>query len=150
MSLKEKILSDFTVAFKAGDVQKKGTLSLIKATIQNKEIELGKKEDGLSDEEVISVLSSEAKKRKDSIFEYEKAGRDEQATQEKAELSIIETYLPEQMSRDEVSEELKKVILEVGTNDKREMGKIMGSAMSRMKGKADGTVVKEELEKLLS
>jgi len=150
MSLKEKILSDFKEAFKAGDTSKKETLSLIKAAIQNKEIESHKKEEGLSDEEVIGVLSSEAKKRKDAIVEYEKAQRGEQAQIEKTELSIIETYLPAQMSREEVSKELSVVISETGATSKQDMGKIMGAAMARLKGKADGNLVKEELEKLLN
>lgn len=149
MSLKEQLLSDFKVAFKSGDIQKKETLSLLKAAIQNKEIELQKKDEGLSDEEVIAVLSSEAKKRKDAILEYEKAGRNEQAAQEKSELSVIETYLPAQMTIDEVVLEIKKIITETGAAGKQDMGKVMGQAMTRMKGRVDGDIVKNEVEKLL-
>ena len=149
MALSEKIANDFKDAFKAGEYERKETLSMLKAAIQNKEIEKGKKEEGLSDEEVTEVLVSEAKKRKDAAGEYEKAGRVEQAEKEKAELAIIEDYLPKQLSREEVSAELQAVISEVGSSGPQDMGKLMGAAMQKLKGRVDGTVVKEELQKLI-
>ncbi len=149
MPLKEQILQNFKEAFKAGDTQRKDTLALLKGAIQNKEIEKGKKEEGLSDEEVLEVLFTEAKKRKDAMYEYEKAGRSEQAEQEKAELAVIEGYLPEQMSAEEVRAEVGSVITETGASGLQDMGKVMGAAMARMKGRADGNKVKEEVERAL-
>ena len=149
MTLKETIVLDFTRAFKAGETQRKDTLSLIKGAIQNKEIEKGKKEEGLTDEEVREVLSAEAKKRRDAIVEYEKAGRDEQAQKETEELGIIESYLPPQMSQEEVRSELEKIVSDTGAQGLNDLGKVMGSAMQKMKGRADGSIVREELERIL-
>lgn len=150
MSLQEQINNDFKAAMKAGETQRKEALSLIRGVIQNKEIEKGKQGEGLSDEEVVEVLTTEAKRRKEAIHEYEKAGRDEQAAGERAELAVIEQYLPEQLSTEEVREKLQKIIDETGASSKEDFGKVMGTAMQELKGQADGNVVKEELEKLLS
>jgi len=121
MSLQDQIFQDFKEAFKAGDTERKETLSLVKSAIHNKEIEKGKKEEGLSDEEVLEVLSTEAKKRKDAIEGYDNAGRQEQADKERAELAIIDAYLPSQMSTEEVRAELETAITETDAQGKQDI-----------------------------
>ncbi len=149
MKLEEKISDNLRKAMKEGDQIRRSVLSLVKSAIHNQAIKEGKQEEGLSDDEVIKVLSGEAKKRKDAIKGFEQGGRREQAEQEKAELKILEEYLPEQLSSDKIREELEVVIKDIGSNKKEDFGRIMGEAMKKLKGQADGLKVKEELGKLL-
>lgn len=168
--LKEKIQSDMKEAMKSGNAVKRMVLSLVQSAVKNKELEKRAKfskvrltdsgEAGveaykleelsrMSDEEVVDVILSEAKKRKESIESYEKAGRDELAKKEKDELAILMEYLPEQMSEDEIRSEAKKAIEGTGAKDIKEMGKVLGVLMPKVKGHADGQtvsrIVKEEL-----
>ena len=134
-------------AMKAGDAMKRLVLSLVNSAIKNKEIE---KRSELTDEEIIGVISSEVKKRKESIESYEKGGRKEMAQKERGELTMLMEYMPEQISEDEIRTEAKKAISEVGAEDIKEMGKVLGVLMPKLKGRADGQtvsrIVKEELE----
>lgn len=168
--LKEKIQSDMKEAMKAGNAVKRMVLSLVQSAVKNKELEKRAKfskapsslsgEAGveankleelsrMSDEEVVDVILSESKKRKESIESYEKAGRDELAKKEKDELAILMEYLPEQISEDEIRSEVKKAIEGTGAKDIKEMGKVLGVLMPRVKGRVDGQtvsrIVKEEL-----
>ena len=162
--LKEKIQFDMKEAMKSGNAVKRMVLSLLQSAVKNKELEkrakfskisseANKLEElsRMSDEEVVDVTLSEAKKRKESIESYEKAGRDELAKKEKDELAILMEYLPEQMSEDEIRSEAKKAIDGTGAKDIKEMGKVLGVLMSKVKGRADGQtvsrIVKDELSK---
>ena len=106
----------------------------------------------LTDEKIIEVLTRSAKRRKEAIAEYEKAGRDDLARKEKQELEIIMQYLPQQMSVDEIASHVDAVIASMGTITNKDIGKVMGQVMKDLKGKADGQVVKQivaqKLEKL--
>ncbi len=106
----------------------------------------------LTDEKIIEVLTRSAKRRKEAIAEYEKAGRDDLARKEKQELEIIMQYLPQQMSADEIASHVDAVIASMGTITNKDTGKVMGQVMKDLKGKADGQVVKQivtqKLEKL--
>lgn len=137
---------------KAGDAQKRDTLRLLDSAIKNSEIEKKKREEGLNDEEVLEVISRAVKQRQDSVFQFEKGGRPELAEQEKREIEILSAYLPEQLSKEEVGTVVREVITQAGEVSVADFGRIMGQAMSRLKGQADGNivkeVVKEELEKL--
>lgn len=152
MQLKDKIQSDMKEAMKAGNATKRLVLSLLQSAIKNRELQKraksGKAEE-LNDEEIMDVISSEAKKRKESIESYEKAGREELAQKERDELNILMEYMPEQMSEDEIRAEAKKAIAETGAKDIKEMGKVLAALMPKLKGKADGQtvsrIVKEEL-----
>src|SRR3989344_6458829 len=115
MTLKQRLQEDLVGALKQGDAERRSTLAMVQAAVKNKEIEKGKKEEGLSDEEIVEVLRSEAKRRKDAVREYEKASRPELAQKERAELAIIESYLPAQLSDDEIHTELAAGITEAGT-----------------------------------
>jgi len=146
--LKEKLQNDMKEAMKAGDALRRMVLSLVLSAVKNKEIE---KRSKLTDEEIIDAISSEVKKRKESIESYEKGGREELAQKERDELKVLMEYMPEQMSEDEIRTEAKKAIAETGAKEIKEMGKVLGVLMPNLKGRADGQtvsrIVKEELQK---
>lgn len=146
--LKEKIQQDIKNALKSGDSKKRIVLGMVLSAVKNKEIE---KRSELGDDDVAAVIASEIKKRKDSIEQFEKGGRPELAEGEKKEAEMLMAYMPEQMSEEEIKTEVKKTIAETGIKDMKEMGKLIGAVMAKVKGKADGQtvnrMVKEELSK---
>jgi len=153
MSIKEKILDDLKSAMKSKDSGRLLVLRSLKAKILEKEISERKGgESTLSDEQIIEVLMKAAKQRKESIEQFESGGRDDLANQEKQELSIIEQYLPEMMSDDEIRKAVRDQISQMGASSPGDMGKVMGALMGKLKGKAEGSlissIVKEELSKL--
>ena len=150
MSLKQSILDELKSAMKQKDAERLRVLRSLKAKILEKEISERKGgEAELSDDQVVEVLMKAAKQRKESIDQFEKGGREDLADKEKAELSIIEDFLPTMMSEDEVRAEVKSQIEEMGASSMADMGKVMGTIMDRLKGKAEGSmvsrIVKEEL-----
>lgn len=149
MGIQERINKDFNGALKKGQTTRRSVLGMVKSAIHNKEIEGGKQAEGLNDDEVLGVISSEAKKRKDSIDEFRKAEREDLVKQEEEELAVLEEYLPAQLSPQEVRAELEKLIAELSGQDRQNFGKVMAVAMKRLKGRANGQVVRAELEKLL-
>lgn len=150
MSLKEKILFDLKESLKSGDAFKRDVLRFLSGSIKNAEIEKRKKEEGLDDQEVMEVVRKSIKQRKDSIEQYEKGGRTDLAEKEKKELEIISVYLPAQMDKSKVREEIKKIISESGEISPKDFGKIMGISMKKLQGQTDGSVVKKILEEELS
>ena len=143
MSLKEKIIADLKDAMRSGDTVKRDTLRFLDSAIKNAEIEKKKREEGLSEEEILEVISRSVKQRNDSIRQYTDGGRPELAEKEKIELEILKAYLPEQMSEDEIRKIVKEIISSAGSVSASDMGKIMGQAMGKMKGIADGNVVRK-------
>ncbi len=151
MSIQEKIVADIKEAMKAKSQDKLRVLRSLKAKLMEKEISERKGgEAKLSDEQAVEVLMKAAKQRKESIEQFEDGGRADLAENEKAELELIETYLPEMMDEDEIRSVVKEKIKEVGASGMQDMGKVMGALMGQLKGKAEGSlvsqVVKEELE----
>lgn len=149
MSLKQNIIDDLKEAMKAGDTAKRDVLRMLDSMIKNSEIEKKKREEGLSDEEICQVIARAIKQRKDSVEQYKSGGREELAEKENKEIKILSAYMPEQMSEDQVRDEIKKVITETGATSKAEIGKVMGAAMGKLKGKADGNLVKKIVEEEL-
>ena len=149
MSLKLKIVEDLKQAMKAGEVEKRDTLRMLDSMIKNTEIEKKKKEAGLSDEEVQGVISKAVKQRKDSMVQYISGGRAELAEKEKKEIEILSVYMPEQMSEEAVRGIVKATLAEIGTTSKEEMGKAMGPIMGKLKGQADGNLVRKIVEEEL-
>jgi uncharacterized protein len=147
MTLKEKINSDLKDALKSGDKIRLSTVRSIRALILEFEKSGSGKE--LNEEEEIKILSSAAKKRRESIEEFTKAGRSEMAAQEKAELDIITEYLPKQLTPGELEKEVKKLADEIGASGKKDFPKLMPLAAKTFKGKAEGKLVKEIVEKVL-
>ncbi len=147
MNLRDKINEDLKFAMKAGDKLRLETVRSIRALILEFEKSGTGKE--LNNEEEIKLLSSAAKKRKDSIEQYTNAGRKDLADKEEKELNIIQEYLPRQLSEDEILLEVKNIALEIGANSKEDFPKLMPQAMKMLKGKADGKTVKLVVEKFL-
>jgi len=147
MSLMESISNDLTSALKAGEKEKLLILRMVKSAIKNAEIEKG---DPLNDDEVSAVLRTFAKRAKDSIEQFSQGGRDELAKKEKAQLAVIEEYLPKQLSEDDLRGMIKDAIQEQGASGMKDMGKVMKALMIKAKGQVDGKVanniVKEMLE----
>ncbi len=151
MTLKEQIGADIKSAMKAKDKIRLETVRSIKKVIIEKEVELrGKGIDSLTPEDEIKLLVQQAKQRRDSIDQYLKAGRDDLADQEKSELAIIQTYLPEQISAEELDKIVTDIIAKVGATTAKDFGKVMGSAMKELKGKADGKQIQELVKAKLS
>ena len=147
MALSEKINDDLKIAMKSGDSIKLNTIRSIRTRI----IELSKRGTGsnISIEDELTILLSEAKKRKEAIEMYQKAGRTDLLIQEQRELEIINEYLPKQMTKEEVVEVVKKIILEVGAISVKDLGKVMPLAMKELKGKIDGKIVQEAVKQQL-
>lgn len=148
MSLKDKINADLKEAMKSGDKVRLQTVRSIRALILEFEKSGANRE--LTEEDEIKLLTSAAKKRKDAIEQYRNAGREDLALKEEAELKIIETYLPAQMSEEEVEAKVKEIAGKVGAESKKDFGKLMGAAMKELKGKADGNLIRQIAEKILS
>jgi uncharacterized protein YqeY len=147
MALSEKINDDLKVAMKSGDSIKLNTIRSIRTRI----IELSKRGTGsnITTEDELTILLSEAKKRKEAIEMYQKAGRTDLSDQEQRELEIINEYLPKQMSREEAGDIVKKIIQEVGAASAKDFGKVMPAAMKELKGKIDGKIVQEVVKQQL-
>jgi len=148
MSLKERITSDMTAAMKARDALRTSTLRMVKAAIKNREIEKG---EDLSDDELMKVMRSMVKQRRDSVEQYEKGGRPELAAKETSEIEIIESYLPQAASREEIEQAIVLAIEETGAASMREMGAVMKAAQAHLAGRnADGRTVSEIVKEKLS
>ena len=151
MSLKEQIGEDIKTAMKAKDKIRLQTVRGIKKAILEKEVELRPKgQDTLTPEHEIELLSQQAKQRRDSIEQFQNAGRDDLADKESKELAIIETYLPEQVSDEEVEAIIDELIAASGATTMKDLGKVMGPAMKQLKGKADGKKIQELVKSKLS
>src|SRR5919106_3172622 len=132
MSLKERITGDMTAAMKAKEAGRLSTLRMVKAAVQNREIEKGGE---LTDEETTKSLQSLVKQRRDSVEQYQKAGRSELAEKELAEIAVIEEYLPRAASREEIERAVEEAVAETGASSMKEMGSVMKAALARLAGR---------------
>jgi uncharacterized protein len=148
MALKEKINEDMKSAMKSGDKIRLQTIRSIRALIL--EFEKSGQDKELTPEIELNMLTSAAKKRKESIEQYRNAGREDLATAEESELAIIREYLPKQLSEDEIRQEIVKIAAEVGASTKQDFPKLMPAVMKALKGKADGKVIKGIVDSFLS
>jgi uncharacterized protein YqeY len=148
MSLSEQIIADLTASMKAQDAQRTSTLRMVKAAMMNRKIEKG---GDLDDDETQKLLRSLVKQRRDSIEQYEKAGRQELVDKEQAEIAVIETYLPQAASAEEVEAAVAAAIAETGATSIKDMGKVMKAAQTALAGKnADGKRVADRVKAKLS
>ncbi|MGJ3249207.1 MAG: GatB/YqeY domain-containing protein [Elainellaceae cyanobacterium] len=151
MSLKDQISDDIKAAMKAKDKIRLETVRSIKKVILERESSLRADGiDSLTDEQEIEILTQQAKQRREAIAQYRQAGREELAAQEEQELDIIESYLPKQLTDEELSAALDAIISQVGASSPKDMGKVMGSAMKQFKGKAEGNKVQAMVKEKLS
>ena len=150
MTIREQILNDIKEAMKAKEIEKRDVLRSLDSMIKNEEIAQGKRDDGLNDEDVVSLVKRAIKQRKDSAEQFKKGNRDDLAEKEEQEISFIERYLPAQISEDEVRIIVEKVVADVGAEGKADMGKVMGPVMGIVGDTADGAIVRTVVENILS
>ena len=148
MTLKEQLMADFKEAMKAKDDVRKNTISFARAAVKQYEVD---NREELDDEGVIAILAKQVKMRKDALSDFEQAGRTDLAEDYKAEIEILEKYLPEQMSKEEILQIVQATKEELGLEGtKKEMGKFMGAVMKKVKGRADGNAVREVIQGFLN
>lgn len=148
MTLKEQLMADFKEAMKAKDEVRKNTISFARAAVKQYEVD---NREELDDEGIIKILSKQVKMRKDALADFEKAGRTDLADGYKAEIEILEKYLPEQMSKEEILKIVQATKEELGLEGtKKEMGKFMGAVMKKVSGRADGNAVREVIQGFLN
>lgn len=148
MHLKQRLISDLTAAMKARDTLRTSVLRMVKAAMMNREIEKG---GDLPDEEMARLFQSLVKQRRDSVEQYEQGGRRDLADKEQSEIGIIEEYLPQAASREEIERAVSEAIAETGAQTMREMGAVMKATASRLAGRsADNRLVSEIVKAKLS
>ena len=144
MTLQETIVADLTAAMKAKDTDRLSTLRMVKANLMNRKIEKGGE---LTDDEVLKALQSLVKQRRDSIEQYETAGRKDLAAKEAAEIAVIEVYLPQAATADEINAAVEAAVAETGASSMKDMGTLMKATMAKLAGKsADGKMVSEAVK----
>ena len=144
--LRQSIPDDMKAAMKSGDKRKLGVIRLLLAAIKQREVD---ERIELDDEQILAVLDKMVKQRRDSITQYEQAGRDELAEQEKFEIGILQEYLPEALSEAEITDLVKQAIADAGAESMRDMGKVMGQLKPKLQGRADMGAVSATVKQLL-
>lgn len=147
MALLKQLSTDMISAMKNRDKETLGVVRMLKAAVQNAQIEAGH---DLTPDEEVAVMSREYKQRKESLAEFEKAGRQDLVDKTNAELKIVAKYMPKQLSADDVLKIVNDTIAQVGATSMRDFGKVMGAIMPKVKGQADGKVVNQAVKKALS
>jgi uncharacterized protein YqeY len=146
MNLKETLQNDVKTAMREGDTQKRDTLRLMLAAIKQEEVD---RQIELDDAQCLQVVAKQAKQRKESIADAERAGRADIVAEEQAELTIIEEYLPQMMDRSEIEAIATQVIQEQEASGMKDMGRVMGQLMPRLQGRADGKMASQVVRELL-
>jgi len=149
VNLSERVDSDLKTAMREKNAVKLGVLRMLKAAVTNATIEKGSADSKLTDAEAIQVIRKQAKQRQDSIESFEKGGRAELAAKEKEELSILQSYLPQGMTADEISKVVRETIAEVSASSKTQMGAVMKALQAKVAGRADGKTLSAEVQKQL-
>ena len=145
-TLSEQIRADLTAAMKAQEKDRLSTLRMLQSAIKNEQINVGHE---LSDEEAMSVIRKAVKQRQDSIEQYTKGNRPELAEKERAEMELLKTYLPPELSEEAIQNGVVDIIKEVGAQSKKDMGKVMKEATARYRGRVDGKKLQEIVSRLL-
>jgi len=150
VNLSERVDSELKTAMREKNAIKLGVLRMLKAALTNATIEKGGADSKLTDTEAAQVIRKQVKQRQDSIESFEKGGRAELAAKEKEELSILQSYLPQAMSTDEISKVVQETITEVGASSKAQMGAVMKALQAKVAGRADGKTLSAEVQQQLS
>ncbi|MBI4160770.1 MAG: GatB/YqeY domain-containing protein [Candidatus Yanofskybacteria bacterium] len=161
--IKERLQKELNDSLKLGNHLKRSVLGMVITAIKNREVEKRtrlsrtvtnveelEKLGQLSDEETIEVISGEVKKRKESVEQFTAGGRNELAQKERLEIDILMSYLPEQMPENAIRAEIQKIIAELGASGPKDMGRVIGSVMAKLKGQADGGTVSKITKELLA
>lgn len=147
MSLLDRLNDDMKQAMRAKDKEKLSVIRMVKASLQNEAIHLGV--NTLREEDELTILSRELKQRNESLKEFKNAGRDDLAQKLEKEIEILQVYMPEQLTDEELEKIVKETIAEVNATSKKEFGKVMGRIMPKVKGKADGASVQKLVQQHL-
>src|SRR5438874_4463162 len=150
MTLQERVDSDLKEAMRAKDTTKLGVLRMLKSALKYAAIAKSGAEAKLNDAEAAQVIRKQAKQRRDSIESFEKGGRADLADKEREELSILNAYLPQEMSADEAARVVRETIAEIGATSKAQMGTVMKAAQVKVAGRVDGKTLSAEVQKQLS
>jgi uncharacterized protein len=145
-ALTDKVRADMTEAMKAQEKERRSTLRMLQSALKNEQINLGHE---LSDEEAMTVIRKAMKQRQDSIEQYSNAGRTELADKERSEMELLKTYLPAELSAEELESGIRDIIASTGAQSKKDLGKVMKEATARFKGRVDGKKVQEVVSRLL-
>ncbi len=146
-SLKQKLSDDLKQAMRSGDTLKRGAIRMLAAAIHNAEIA---RQVELEDNDILGVIAKEIRQRRESIEAFKQGNRQDLVEKEEAELAVLQGYLPQQLTRDEIVEAVRKVIAEVGAKGPGDKGKVMPKLMAQLKGRADGREINEVVSELLS
>jgi uncharacterized protein len=150
MTLQERIDAELKDAMRNKEAQKLGVLRMLKAAVKNAAIEKGGADAPMNDADVVAVIRKQAKQRQDSIEQFDKGGRAELAAKEKEELSILQSYLPQQMNAEKISEAVRVVILDLNATSKAQMGAVMKELQQRIGDRVDGKTLSQEVQRQLS
>ncbi|MBI4092965.1 MAG: GatB/YqeY domain-containing protein [Candidatus Kerfeldbacteria bacterium] len=146
MSLQSRIENDYKQAFRANDRPAVSAWRMLKSSIKNREIEVGRE---LTDEETIEVITREVKKRREASEQFGRGGRPDLATKEQADVALYQKYLPEQLTEQELQGIVRQAITDVGATGPSDIGKVMAAVMAKVKGRADGSAVQVMVKKTL-
>lgn len=146
MDLQSQLMADLKVAMRERDDARKGAIRMALAALKNARVD---KNADLTEEEMLAVLAKEVRQRRDSLSEYAKAGRDDLVAEEQAALDILDVYMPQMLSEDEIADLAREVMGELGATGSKEMGQVMREMMGRVKGRADGRLVNQVVRQLL-
>lgn len=149
-SFADTVMADLKAAMKSKDATALTTLRALKTAMMNAAIESGNKDNVVSDADALAIVRKQIKQRQDSVEQFENAGRPELAENEKAEIAVLEKYLPTALSAEEVSEMVREAVAETGATSRADMGKVMGVVQSKAAGRADGKTLSQEVMKQLS
>jgi hypothetical protein len=145
-ALTDRVRADMTAAMKAQEKERLSTIRMLQSALKNEQINLGHE---LSDEEAMTVIRKAVKQRQDSIEQYQNAGRSELAEKERSEMELLKTYLPPELTDEEVEAGVREIITTTGAASKKDMGKVMKEASARYKGRVDGKKIQEIVSRLL-
>lgn len=145
-TLTEQIRADLTESMKARDAEKTSTLRMLQSALKYQQVEVKHE---LSDEEALTVIRKAVKQREDSIEQYEKGNRPELAAKERSEMELLKTYLPPELSQEELETGIREIVASTGAQSKKDMGKVMKEATARFKGRVDGKKIQEIVSRLL-
>ena len=145
-ALADKVRADMTAAMKAQEKERLSTLRMLQSSLKNEQINVGHE---LSDEEAMTVIRKAMKQREDSIEQYTNAGRTELAEKERSEMELLKTYLPPELTEEEVESGVREIIASTGAQSKKDFGKVMKEATARFKGRVDGKKIQEIVQRLL-
>ena len=147
MTLKEKLMEDLKSAMRSKEKRRKDTITMLRAAVKQREVDERKE---MADDEILALIGKQVKQKRESIKDFQKAERVDLVEQAQEEIDILLAYLPEQLTEEEIDELVREAIEQTGATSMRDMGRIMGIVMPKVKGRADGSLISQSAKKLLN